>query len=100
MSSRHGVVILGSGNVASALAPVLDSAGFPVRQVFSRTAGNAQALASMLPQAVAVDSYDSIVRDAALYVVSLTDTSIATAAEAMENTGGLADEHHRGNVSM
>ncbi|MDE6265108.1 MAG: DUF2520 domain-containing protein [Paramuribaculum sp.] len=89
MSARHGVVILGSGNVASALAPVLDSAGYPVRQVFSRTVGNAQALAAMLPQAVAVDTYDSIVRDAALYVVSLTDTSIPAVAEAMANTGGL-----------
>lgn len=89
MSTRHGVVILGSGNVASTLAPVLDSAGYNVRQVFSHTFRNAQKLAAMLPQAVAVDSYDSIVRDAAFYVVSLTDTSIATAAEAMENTGGL-----------
>ncbi len=89
MNSRHGVVILGSGNVASALAPVLDSAGYTVRQVFSRNIENAATLAAKLPYAAPVDNFDSIARDAALYVVSLTDTSIPTAAEALENTGGL-----------
>ncbi|MDE5744358.1 MAG: NAD(P)-binding domain-containing protein, partial [Paramuribaculum sp.] len=51
MKNRHGVVILGAGNVASALAPVLDAAGYEIRQVFSRNPFNAKELASRLKDA-------------------------------------------------
>ncbi|MDE6652406.1 MAG: DUF2520 domain-containing protein [Paramuribaculum sp.] len=89
MSSRKGVVILGAGNVASALAPALEAAGFSIRQVFSRNIANAQALASCLADTEPVDNPDSIVSDAEFYIISLTDTAIAGIAERLKNTGGL-----------
>lgn len=89
MTGRSGCVVLGSGNVASALAPALERAGVRVRQVYSRTIDNARALADSLAGAEAVDCLDNVCRDAALYLVSLTDSAIGPVAEAMTGTGGL-----------
>lgn len=89
MSDRRGVVILGAGNVASALAPALADAGYTIRQVFSRDIRNAAELAAKVGSAEPVDSTDSIVRDAELYIVSLTDTAIAPITETLKGTGGL-----------
>ncbi|MDE5821307.1 MAG: DUF2520 domain-containing protein [Paramuribaculum sp.] len=89
MSSRRGVVILGAGNVASALAPALDAAGYSIRQVFSRDIQNAVTLAETLGSAEPVDSLDAVVGDAEFYIVSLTDKAIAEIAGQLKGTGGL-----------
>lgn len=86
--ARHGCVILGSGNVASGLAPALDESGIKVRQVYSRNIDHASELAGQIG-AEAVDRIEDIVRDARLYVVSLSDDAVAPTAAAMTGTGGL-----------
>lgn len=88
-SSRHGIVILGAGNVACALAPELQAAGYNIRQVFSRNIANAEKLAAQLSGAKATDCLDGIVRDAKYYIVSLTDSAIAPTTANMKDTGGL-----------
>ena len=87
--ARSGCVVFGSGNVACALAPALEEAGLHVRQVYSRSIANARSLADVLAGAQAVDSLDSVCRDAELYVVALSDNAIEPVATAMTGTGGL-----------
>lgn len=82
MESRAGVkplsaVIIGSGNVASAIAPALErSAAITVRQVYSPTLTHACELASSLAMAEGVDKPSDVIGDADLYLVAVKDDSI------------------------
>lgn len=97
MESRTGItpdaplsaVIIGSGNVASAITPALEKAGaISVRQVYSPTAANARALAEQLENAEAVSQPDSVDCGADLYLVAVKDDAIASLAERFKNFGG------------
>lgn len=70
-------VVIGSGNVASAIAPALERSGaIKVRQVYSPTLAHACELASALSGAEGVDNPSDVVGDAELYLVAIKDDSI------------------------
>lgn len=66
------VVLIGAGNLATQLGKALRRAGHDVPQVYSRTMENAAALARQLG-ATATDCLESVMTDADLYVISVTD---------------------------
>lgn len=75
-------VVIGSGNVASAIAPALERSGvISVEQVYSPTPGHAGALASSLRDARPVSDPADVIADAALYLVAVKDDAITKLAE-------------------
>lgn len=83
-------VIIGSGNVASAVGPALEKAGaIDVLQVYSPTAGHAAGLAAMLGHAEAVTDSSAVVSGADLYLVAVKDDAIAGVAATIGVRGGV-----------
>ncbi len=66
------VSLAGSGNVGSFLAGELFKAGVQIKQIYSRTLANAQALATKV-NAEAIDSIESIDTDVDLLIIALPD---------------------------
>lgn len=74
-------VIIGSGNVATAVAPALELAGaVTVVAVYSPTYAHAAELAGKLNNAVAVDKACDMPADADLYIVAVKDDAVAKVA--------------------
>lgn len=86
MESRTGLtpiptVIIGSGNVASVMAPALESAGaIDVMAVYSPTQEHADALAGRLAHARGVSDIQNVPVDAALYLIAVKDDAISRIA--------------------
>lgn len=92
-------VIIGAGNVASALAPALEAAGIDISQVWSRNPDNAARLASALKNpAQPVSDLSQIRQGEDLYLVSVADDAIRPIAERMKGFGGLW-AHTSGSVA-
>ncbi|MBD5254757.1 MAG: DUF2520 domain-containing protein [Barnesiella sp.] len=97
MESRTGIiprplnaVVIGSGNVASAIVPALESAGaIRVSQIYSPTLSHARALADKLSAAVAVCDPASVSRGADLYLVAVKDDVISSLATPFKDYGGV-----------
>jgi len=71
------ISVIGSGNVASSLAPALDSApGCRVTSVFSRNIAHAGLLASRLRHAVAVDCCESLPAGDDVYLIAVKDDAV------------------------
>lgn len=96
---RPRIVVIGSGNVASHLAPALDRHVGDVVQVMSRDLSHARALAGTLRGATAVDRPEDVVADADLYVVSVSDDSIIPLLDRLDCRQGLW-MHTSGSVPM
>jgi predicted short-subunit dehydrogenase-like oxidoreductase (DUF2520 family) len=75
------IVLLGSGNVATHLGKALNDAGNQIIQVWSRTVSNARILADRL-NAEYTDEFAKINSEADIYILSVTDDSIAPLAAA------------------
>lgn len=73
------IVLLGSGNVASALGVALQLANHDVAAVWSRTAAHAKELADKL-HTVFTDELSALPVDADLYILSVSDDAINTVA--------------------
>lgn len=95
------VVIIGSGNVASQLAPAIHNAGFNICQVFSRNEQTGSALAVDVNSEYCPTLNDLIV-DADLYLVAIPDhavhSMIAEIATAIEEGAVIA--HTTGSLSL
>lgn len=66
------IVIIGAGNVATHIASELFNKGFEICQIFNRTLSNAVVLANKV-EADAIDDASYMVKDADLYIISLSD---------------------------
>ncbi len=75
-----GIVIIGTGNVGSALALRLHHIGQQIRAVYNRTPHKAHALAARLSTQVA-PAIDALPRDAGLYLLAVNDDAIESAAQ-------------------
>ncbi len=83
-------VIIGSGNVASVVAPALEQSGVvAIRQVYSPTLQNARQLASKLKGAEAVGKIEDVAKDAELYLVAVKDDAIAEIAGRMSRNDAV-----------
>lgn len=95
------MVVLGAGRVATHIVPALVHAGYRVDQVCSRTEASARAVAAPLGIPYTV-GFDSLVTDADVYIVCVTDSALPeVAARIVERVGTKAlFLHTAGCVSM
>ena len=80
---KRRVVIIGSGNVATHLAKGLQEGGCKVVQVLSRDISHAHRLADTLVGCEAIDSPAQLDRTAYLYLIAVSDASVAEIAGSM-----------------
>ena len=92
------IVSIGAGNLSACLSKTLQNAGFEIAQIYSRTEASAKELANSI-QAPYTTDMDSIVVDASLYVISVSDDAIESIAEKLSFTDGLV-VHTAGSVPM
>lgn len=93
------IAILGSGGVASSLAPALDSAdGVSVVQVYSPTLAHAKALASRLRDAETTDDCSQITRRADIYLISVKDDAIGPLVDKIAPNPSAIWAHTSGSV--
>lgn len=91
------VTIIGSGNVATVLGRVLVNKGYTVDKVYSRNIQHAAALANELG-AAATDDLHTLDDTSDLYLVAVTDGSLAAIASALSFKNKLV-VHTAGSVS-
>lgn len=78
---RLDIIFIGSGNVASSLAPALDSLdNCHVSNVYSRKKENAQALCDKLKSAEAVNDPSLLPDSGDLYIISVSDDAVGEVA--------------------
>ncbi len=95
------VAFIGSGGVAESLAPAIDATqGFSVIQVLSRKIDNAHALASMLAHADAIDNPSALTPDADLYILAVSDDSLAQLAATLPRNEKSVWAHTSGSVPV
>jgi predicted short-subunit dehydrogenase-like oxidoreductase (DUF2520 family) len=97
-SLRVGLV--GSGRVATQLAPALIAAGHHVPFVWSRTPAGAEALAAQLPAARALAAPDALLPAADVYLLALTDAAVAPALAALRWPAGALLAHTAGALPL
>lgn len=92
-------VIIGSGNVASALAPALESSGAAdIAAVFSPTPGHAGELASRLDKALAISHPAGLPDDADIYLMAVSDDAISRLASTLRPVPSALWMHTSGGV--
>lgn len=92
------IVLLGSGNVATNLGSALVAAGHRIKQVYSRTETNAQALAETLG-AVATTDLARIDARADMYIIAVKDDALGAVAAQLARMQGIV-VHTAGSVDM
>ena len=95
--SIQSIVILGSGNVATALGMSLKEAGLNIACVYSRSLAHAKELGDEL-QVAFTDRLQAIPADADLYILAVKDEAIGNVSEQL-NVNGLV-VHVSGNTSI
>jgi predicted short-subunit dehydrogenase-like oxidoreductase (DUF2520 family) len=75
------VSFVGSGNLASHLAPALDNTDFPVREIYSPNARHAAALADKLYQATVKHSLDFSASQSRIFIIAVSDDAIGDVAQ-------------------
>lgn len=93
------IVILGSGNVATHLAHAFENAGAHIAQVYSRNYDNASQLASTLQHTQAIDDLSSLILDADLYLIAVSDAAVSKVAESMPQINGIV-AHTSGSIPL
>lgn len=92
------IVIIGAGNVATHLTLALKNSGCSISQVYSRNISNADCLAR-LADAEPIDSLKKIITDADFYILSVSDSAIASVVEMMPRVSGIV-VHTAGSIPM
>ncbi len=94
------LVVIGAGNLATNIAIALYKARHSIVQVYSRTIESAQALAEKVG-AKASDDIDSLSTDADIYLVSVTDSALASVLQqAVKGREGAFFVHTAGSMPM
>ena len=92
------VVLVGAGNLATNLAVALQQAGHTIMQVFSRTSRSAEALAQRVGVPAITDLHQ-LTHDADIYIVSITDSALASLDYTAFPTDALV-VHTAGSIPM
>jgi len=72
----YRITMIGSGNLASHLAPALENAGHFVSEVYSRNPASAKSLCSMLYDATCVSSLNLSQSKSAIFIIAVNDDAI------------------------
>ena len=92
------IVSIGAGNLATHLSKALQSAGFDIVQVFSRTEASAKSLSNELNVPYTTE-ISCIVEDASLYIIAVSDDAIEPLSDGLRLSNGLI-VHCSGSVPM
>ena len=94
------IVLIGAGNLATNLGYALQQAGHTITQVYSRTEASAASLASLLHTPFTT-SVSDVVREADVFLVSVTDTALPHIAdEVLRGREGQFIVHTAGTMPM
>ena len=88
------IVLIGSGNVAFHLAKAFTEAQIPVSQIFGRNTTELQKISEQF----SIPSSTETLADADLYIISVSDSSIAEVSSLIQNENALV-AHTSGSVS-
>lgn len=93
------IVIIGSGNIATHLAHALYATNNTILQVYSRTLANAQALANVV-FSQAINDFEHINTEADLYIIAVSDSSIAAVANEIPKSLQGIVTHTSGSTNL
>ena len=97
---HKSIIFIGAGNVATHLSQTMKSAGFSIRQVFSRTADSAKHLANICGCAFTTD-IKKVMPDADIYIFSLQDDILKKVLTDMPvNNGQPNDKAENYNLAI
>ena len=88
------IVLIGSGNVAFHLAKAFTEAQIPISQIFGRNTTELQKISEQF----SIPSSTETLADADLYIISVSDSSIAEVSSLIKNENALVT-HTSGSVS-
>ncbi len=94
------VTILGTGNVAWHLAPALENAGYPVKEVYARDKRNADQLINLLYSAVFHPGLDFSQSPSKIFILAVSDTAIEQIAQEIVLPDDSILVHTSGAISM
>jgi len=100
VSVQPKISFIGAGNLAGHLAPALDNAGFSVREVYSRSAGRAEALAEQLYQAEVKYNLDFSASRATVFFLTVADDGILPVVRELVLPDEAVLVHVSGSVPM
>lgn len=80
MSNNNYVSFIGAGNLAWHLAPALDNAGYPVKEVCSTSSKSSKALVNRLYQAEVNEGYDFSNSPSQYFIIAVPDDVISEIA--------------------
>ena len=93
------IALIGAGNVASVLAPVLQKAGYSIIHVWSRHKEHAQVLAQQLHTCYSHNIKD-VPQNADVYLIAVKDDSLADIARQLPHSHTALYLHTAGNQSI
>ncbi len=82
---NHDIILIGSGNLATALGLKLQQAGNKILQVYSRNIDHGKQLASRL-NCDAIDSFKNISNEASIYLLCIKDDTIASVSHELSKS--------------
>jgi predicted short-subunit dehydrogenase-like oxidoreductase (DUF2520 family) len=97
---NQNISFIGSGNLAWNLAPVLDNAGFVVKEVYSRNARHAELLTQRLYQAEVKATLDFSTSSSSIFFVAVNDDSIEEIAREIILPDEAILAHTSGSVPL
>lgn len=100
MKDMTTVAVVGAGNLAWHLAPALDNAGYPIRELFNRNARSARQLASRLYQASVMTAPDFTGSDVDVVILAVSDDAIEHVAAEIAVPGDMLVVHTSGSTPM
>lgn len=98
LPTKLRITLIGSGNLATSLGPALLKAGHEVREVYSRTAAHAAALAGKLGASPLSDLH-TLSPGSDLYLISVKDEALPEVARTLKVTGAVT-AHTAGSFPM
>lgn len=97
-SDRFSIVVIGAGNVAYSLVPIINNAGHNVVQVVGRTAENAQELAGLVKSKFTSNLSDIHI-NADIYILAVPDSAILGLSKSLPKLKGIV-VHTSGSTPM
>ena len=94
------IILVGTGNLASQLAPTIENAGHHIRYVYGRNQKHVSDLLSRLYQAKPLDSLDFGLLKVDVVILAISDKAIEAIAKDIVMPEGAVLLHTAGNVSM
>jgi predicted short-subunit dehydrogenase-like oxidoreductase (DUF2520 family) len=94
------ISFVGTGNVATHLAPALDNTGYVVKEVFSPNHKHAEALTDKLYQAEVKASLDFSTSPSRIFIIAISDNAIEQVAQEIVLPDQALLVHTSGSISI